>query len=99
MSNPIPHDRDAAVKSVCDESSQLAEYTLRPLSVEVYDHRVGVVHYRYSATIVPKGGDGMSVTGRWTEVYLKIGESWAMIAVSGRPDPGRTSADVNPPSA
>jgi hypothetical protein len=86
MSAPLPHDRNSAVASVSGESSQLAEYRLEPLSVEVYDHRVGIVHYEYSARVVPTGSHPRAVTGKWTEIYLKQRGAWVMIGVSGRPD-------------
>lgn len=83
---PLPHDRDAAVRSVSGDSPELREYQLRPLSVQVYDGQVGVVHYAYAATLVPKGGAPTNVTGKWSEIYFKQGKVWTMIAVSGRPD-------------
>ena len=86
MSAPLPHDRDAAVRSVSGDSRGLHEYELHPLSVQVYDGRVGVVHYSYSATIVPRSERPIRVAGKWSEVYLKQGGAWTMISVSGRPD-------------
>lgn len=43
MSSPTPHDREAAVQSVLGDSPVVTQYQLTPLSVEVYDHTVGVV--------------------------------------------------------
>jgi hypothetical protein len=64
----------------------LQSYALFPHSVEVYDHIVGVVHYSYSATVQPRVGTLLAITGKWTEVYLRQSDQWTMIAVSGRPD-------------
>lgn len=86
MSDSLPHDRDAAVRSVLGNSPELREYKLRPLSVQVYDEQVGVVHYSYSAIVVPKGEPPINVTGKWSEVYLKQSGAWTMISVSGKPD-------------
>ena len=86
MSAPLPHDRDAATRSVTGEAPVLRAYELRPLSVRVYEGKVGVVHYTYSATVAPAGAAPVDVTGRWTEVYLKQDGKWLMISVSGRPD-------------
>jgi hypothetical protein len=86
MSAPLPHDREAAVRSVSGESPQLREYELRPLSVRIYDGKVGVVHYAWSATEVPSGAAPAEVTGKWSEVYLRQEGAWTMISVSGRPD-------------
>ena len=86
MNTPLPHDRDAAVRSVCGASAELGEYELRPLSVQIYEQRVGVVHYWYSAMVTSRGTLSTNVTGKWSEVYLKQGGAWVMISVSGRPD-------------
>ena len=86
MSTQLPHDREAAVGSVTDDSPILQDYILQPLSVRIYDGRVGVVHYSYAATVLPKNGDAIRVTGKWSEVYLKDRDEWIMISISGKPD-------------
>lgn len=86
MTAELPHNREAAVRSVSGNAPELREYELRPLSVQVYEGKVGVVHYSYSALAVPKGADPMNVAGKWSEVYLKQDGTWTMISVSGRPD-------------
>jgi len=55
------------------------DYQLRPLSIEVYDQVVGIVHYTYSATVAPNGATSFRVTGKWTEIYLKQDGQWVMI--------------------
>jgi hypothetical protein len=87
MSAELPHDKEAAVASVTDDAPELKGYVLSPLSVQVYDHLVGIVHYSYQATVQPRGAVALDVTGKWTEVYLLQGNEWMMVAVSGRPDP------------
>jgi hypothetical protein len=86
MTAPLPHDREAAVLAGLGDSSELREYELQPLSVQAYEGKVGIVHYSYSAMVVPSGAAPMNVTGRWSEVYLKWDGAWLMISVSGRPD-------------
>lgn len=86
MSTLLPHDREAAVGSVTDDSPILQDYRLQPLSVRIYDGRVGVVHYTYTATVLPNDGDAIRVTGKWSEVYLNDRDEWMMISVSGKPD-------------
>lgn len=96
MNRPAPHDREAAVQSVIGDSPVVEDYQLRPLSIEVYDHVAGIVHYTYSATVAPKDTNSFRVTGKWTEIYLKQGSQWVMIGVSGRPDnpPGASGASA-----
>jgi uncharacterized protein (TIGR02246 family) len=86
MSAELPHDKEAAVASATDDSPELIGFALSPLSIRVYDHMVGVVHYAYRAAVRPRGAAPRDVTGKWTEVYLRQGNKWMMIAVSGRPD-------------
>lgn len=96
MSAPSPHGKEAAISSVVGDAPELRNYSLTPHSVQVYDHVVGVVHYSYQATVQPRGAVALAVTGKWTEVYLKQNNAWAMVAVSGRPDP---SPQGQPPHA
>lgn len=86
MSTPAPHDRDAAVHSAAGDMPDVREYQLHPLSVQVYEGRVGVVHYSYSAVVVPHGKRPVGINGKWSEIYLKQDGVWTMISVSGRPD-------------
>jgi hypothetical protein len=90
MSHPEPHDREAAVQSVLGDAPELTDYRLTPLSVEIYEHLVGVVHYRYSATVEQDESTQSQVTGKWTEIYLKEAGQWILIGVSGRPDTALT---------
>jgi len=86
MNAAFPHDREAAVQSVLGNSPTLCEYHLHPLSVQIYEGQIGVVHYSYSATVLPKDGQTLAVTGKWSEVHLKRDGRWTMVSVSGRPD-------------
>jgi hypothetical protein len=86
MNTPLPHDRDAAVRSVSGASAELSEYELHPLSVQVYEQEVGVVHYAYPAIVTSEGSRSINVRGKWSEVYLRQKGMWTMISVSGRPD-------------
>lgn len=86
MNAALPHDREAATQSVLGDAPTLSEYDLHPLSVQIYEGRIGVVHYSYSAKVLPRNGQSLTVTGKWSEVYLKHDEKWTMVSVSGRPD-------------
>ena len=86
MSTELPHGKDSAIEAVTGDTPVLQGYSLSAHSVQVYEHKVGVVHYSYRATVEPRVGMPVDVTGKWTEVYLKQGDQWTMVAVSGRPD-------------
>ena len=86
MNAALPHDREDAVQSVLGDSPVLCEYDLHPLSVQIYEGQVGIVHYSYFAKVLPRNGQTLTVTGRWSEVYLKRDGRWIMVSVSGKPD-------------
>jgi pyruvate,water dikinase len=81
----VPHDRAEAVRAAVRDTAGIAAYVLTPLSIEVYDTRVAVAHYRYAVQLT--GGDRgpETVEGRWTETYLKEDERWLLISVAGGP--------------
>lgn len=86
MNSPVPHNREAAVQSVVGDTPMVTDYELTPLSIKVYDHTVGVVHYAYRASIALKNSAPAQITGKWSEVYLNQNAEWVMISVSGKPD-------------
>lgn len=81
-----PHDREAAIASVGPSSPRVLSYKLQPLSINVFDGIVGVVHYSYVAEVESGANASKSVAGRWSEVYLRKNGEWIMISVSGGPD-------------
>ncbi len=86
MNHPKTHDRETAIQSVLGDAPAVTGYELVPLSVQVYDHIVGVVHYMYAAQVTPKDAAPLRITGKWSEVYLRQDNQWVMVSVSGRPD-------------
>lgn len=99
MSSSVTHNREQAIASASGGSAALAQYSLEPLSVRVYEGSTGVVHYRYSATVRPEQSPDLQVTGQWTEVYVKRGQQWLMVAVSGRPNPAESPASTGKSAA
>lgn len=81
-SSLLPHDRDFALKAAATDPA-IVGFRLFPLSVQVYDGIVGVVHYTFDAEVTTREGRTEKVTGRWTEVYLNKDNSWLMISVHG----------------
>lgn len=94
LNMPLPHDREAALRSVSAGAPPLRDYDLQPLSVRIYDGRIGIAHYTYTATTGAEGQPPTRVRGKWSEVYLKQDGKWTLVSVSGRPD----SMVVSPPS-
>ncbi|WP_454642122.1 nuclear transport factor 2 family protein [Bradyrhizobium liaoningense] len=83
---PQPHSRDAAIASVGPSCPRVLTYKLQPLSVVVFDGKVGVVHYTYVAEVESGTNASKTVSGRWSEMYLRKDGQWSMISVSGGPD-------------
>lgn len=81
-----PHDFAAALASVGPSSPHVLRYVLHPLSVKVFDGVAGVAHYAYEADIEDEGQVSKTVKGRWSEMYVRTGDQWRMISVSGGPD-------------
>lgn len=81
-----PHGRDAAIASVGPSSPRILSYELQPLSIAVFDGMAGVVHYNYVAEVESGANLSKTVSGRWSEVYLRHNGEWIMISVSGGPD-------------
>lgn len=81
-----PHDIDAALASVGPSSPSIRRYALTPLHVAVFDGIAGVAHYTYEAEVEVGADDMKTITGRWTEMYLRKNDAWQMVSVSGGPD-------------
>ena len=86
-SSPMPHDREWAVSAIARAGGEVRQWQLHPLSIEVFDGTVGIVHYTFRAS-VDEAGVHTVVAGRWTEVYMKRGDVWLLIAANGGPAAG-----------
>jgi len=80
-----PHDRDIALKSI-STGADIISYQLHPLHIETFNESVGIIHYTYSAAIELKDKSRQQITGRWTEIYMKMDGNWMLIGVHGGPD-------------
>lgn len=67
-------------------SPRVVSYELQPLSIAVFDGIAGVVHYIYVADVETGQAVSKSVSGRWSEMYLRKNGRWVMVSVSGGPD-------------
>ncbi|BAK66257.1 hypothetical protein SLG_15820 [Sphingobium sp. SYK-6] len=83
---PRPHDRDAAIAAIGPSTPRILAYRLQPLGVTIFEETVGVVHYSYEAEVEASPGVVQAISGRWSEIYLRMEGRWTMISVSGGPD-------------
>ncbi len=81
--SPIPQDRDLTIASATRHALSVTHYQLHPMRIETFDGHVGVVHYYFRALLEDAAGESRGASGRWTEVYVRKGESWLMIASHG----------------
>jgi len=91
----VPHDRNDAIKSAIDKTAQLVEYNLFPLNITICEHQVGIVNYRYKASIQDQQKNIRAIKGRWTEVFFKKEKLWMLIGVHGDPEPGKVISSAN----
>lgn len=70
---PVPHDREAAVRSVGPNAPGITTFDLRPLGVAIFEVVVGVVHYSYVAEVEPDDAPRAPVSGRWDRSQPEAG--------------------------
>ena len=69
------------------EVSETLLHDVDPVAVKVHGN-VAIVHYYYSRTFVDGSGARHNDAGRWTDILLKQGDRWVMIADHGGSDGG-----------
>jgi len=87
-SAPLPTDRSKVRKFVEYDmkNAKVVFSDLSPAEILIFGH-IAVVHYFW--TSVEKRGEGKeeSNSGRWTDVLMKVGDKWVLVADHG----GRTT--------
>ena len=81
----VPNDKQTTMKYVGlgMKSGKVKFNHLTPLSIQVFDD-FAVVHYLFH-TIGSRGEESMEHEGRWTDILIKDGSSWKLIADHGGP--------------
>ena len=69
------------------ETTETLLHDVDPVAIKVHGD-VAIVHYYYSRTFVDISGARHSDTGRWTDILIKQGDRWVMIADHGGSDGG-----------
>lgn len=83
LDSPIPHDRELTVAANTEHDAEVSHLQLEPMRIDVFDETVGVVHYYFRVLLRDAHGGTRAAAGRWTETYLRRGDSWLMIAAHG----------------
>ncbi len=69
------------------EVSETLLHDVDPVAVKVHGD-VAIVHYYYSRTFADGSGTRHTDTGRWTDILLKQGDRWVMVADHGGSEGG-----------
>ena len=84
ISDAVPRDKAFVRKAVGQAflSQEMLWYHLTPLVIEV-NGEVAVVHYYATWTRQGPAGSELTTKARWTDVLVKQGNQWVMIADHG----------------
>jgi len=85
--SPLPTGKASSEKwlTYSSESFKWVIYEIIPASIVVVDN-IAIVHYFYSGVYTDAEGEKTNNQGRWTDVLMKDGDKWLIIADHG----GRT---------
>ena len=88
-SQDLPRDKEdmAMYLPLGFETTETLIYDVDPVGIKVYGE-IAIVHYYYSKTYVDSSGTLKKDTGQWTDILLKQGDRWVMIADHGGSDGG-----------
>ena len=81
---PVPHTKDDSRKyfDFFYKGMKTPFYNITPVGIRVIDD-LAVVHYYYTMITESADGKRKSEEGRWTDVLVKKGGKWVMIADHG----------------
>ncbi len=87
--NALPRDKEdmSRYMPLGFETATTLLHDVNPVGIKVHGE-VAVVHYYYSRTFVDNSGGRHSDAGRWTDILMKVGDRWMMIADHGGSDGG-----------
>lgn len=80
----LPHDLATRAKFMrfSFPRSTTLMYDIKPLAIKIHGN-VAIVQYVYSEMNQDKDGKEENQQGRWTDVLMKSGDNWVMIADHG----------------
>jgi hypothetical protein len=67
------------------EVAETLLHDVDPVAIRVHG-TVAIVHYYYSRTYVDMSGERHGDTGRWTDILIRQGDRWLMVADHGGSD-------------
>jgi ketosteroid isomerase-like protein len=87
MANPLPNSKADAEKWMKPYWSKrtVTVYDIKPVGILVMGD-MAVAHYYYSMMIKGEDGKEKNNSGRWTDVLMKQGDKWLLIADHGGQD-------------
>ncbi len=87
---PMPRDKASLARwtKYDDTNSTVLEWEIFPISLTITDN-VAVANYRYQIASENYKKERETVTGRYTDVFVKEGNRWLFITWAGGDDPKR----------
>jgi ketosteroid isomerase-like protein len=82
--NVLPGSKDRAVKFITHshQASKTLVYDIQPVTVRVHGN-IAYAHYLFTRVIKDAEGKEKREAGRWTDILMKEGNKWVMIADHG----------------
>ncbi len=84
ISQPLPSGKAETRKwlSYFWTKSKMTIYEIQPVGIKVFG-QVAIVHYYYTMLLKNEEGKEKDNSGRWTDVLMKKGDKWVLIADHG----------------
>jgi ketosteroid isomerase-like protein len=82
--SPLPAGKASSEKwlTYASENYNWIIHELTPAAIVIVDD-VAVVHYYYTAVFADLDGEKENTDGRWTDILMKDGDAWKLIADHG----------------
>jgi len=68
------------------ETTKILVQEIKPVAIKIHGN-MAVVHYYYSRLVKDVEGKERNRSGRWTDILMKQGDKWVLIADHGGPSP------------
>jgi len=87
--SPLPGDKATARKFLDHgfKTTKILVYNIKPVEIRIHGN-VAVVHYFFTEISNDAEGKEKTSSGRWTDILLKQGDRWVMVADHGGAAPG-----------
>ena len=84
----LPSNKASTSKSFAHffETTKILLQEIQPVAIKIHGN-MAIVHYYYSRLVKDVEGKERNRSGRWTDILMKQGDKWLLIADHGGPSP------------